>query len=249
MPKRHQIVNLCPIELIKMYFSAPVVSAKLVRRYKRFLADIELPNGEIVTVHCANPGSMAGLTEAGSQVLCSTSPNKNRKLPLSWEMIEVASGWVGINTSNPNKLVAEALAASKIQQLAHYPSVRSEVKYGENSRVDFLLSGEGLPDCYLEVKNVHFSRTLGLAEFPDSKTARGAKHLGELAKMVDVGHRAVMLYVIQRDDCSQFKIAADFDENYAEAHQAAKKTGVETLAFACKPSQKGIELSHELPFA
>lgn len=231
-----------------MEFPTPTITAKLVRRYKRFLADIELSSGEIMTVHCANPGSMAGLTSKGSRVICSTSPNKARKLPLSWELIEVPSGWVGINTSNPNKLVAEALQAANIPQLSHYPDVRSEVKYGQNSRVDFLLSGEGLPDCYLEVKNVHFSRTTGLAEFPDSVTARGAKHLGELSKMVAAGHRAIMLYVIQRDDCTQFSLAAEFDKTYSIAHESAKQSGVEFLAFACKISQKDVELSHELPF-
>ncbi|MCB9994112.1 MAG: DNA/RNA nuclease SfsA [Hyphomicrobiaceae bacterium] len=231
-----------------MDFSQPVVKGTLLRRYKRFLADIRLENGEETTVHCANPGAMAGLTDPGLPVICSTSPNLSRKLPLSLEMVRLASGWVGINTSLPNKLVAEALVTGAIAPLAHYGSIRPEFAYGTNSRVDFLLTGAGLPDCYVEVKNVHFSRIDGLAEFPDSPTARGAKHLRELAAVAKVGHRAVMLYVVQRADCASLSLAPDFDPDYVTAFKDAAREGVETLAYDCHLSGKGIMLRAALPF-
>lgn len=231
-----------------MDFSKPIVKGTLVRRYKRFLADVEPENGEVTTVHCANPGAMAGLADPGLPVICSTSPNKSRKLPLSLEMVRLETGWVGINTSLPNRLVAEALAERKIAALAPYENVRPEFPYGTNSRVDFLLSGDGHADCYVEVKNVHFSRTRGLAEFPDSPTARGAKHLGELAKVVDAGHRAIMLYVIQRDDCTNLSLAPDFDSAYVTAFKNASSRGVETLAFACHLSEQGIMLGPPVDF-
>ncbi|MCB1516888.1 MAG: DNA/RNA nuclease SfsA [Hyphomicrobiaceae bacterium] len=231
-----------------MDFSKPIVKGTLVRRYKRFLADVELENGELTTVHCANPGAMAGLADPGLPVICSTSPNTSRKLPLSLEMVRLETGWVGINTSLPNKLVAEALAERKIAALAAYESIRPEFPYGTNSRVDFLLSGDGQTNCYVEVKNVHFSRIGGLAEFPDSPTARGAKHLGELAKVVEAGHRAIMLYVVQRDDCASLSLAPDFDPAYVTAFKNASSRGVETLAFACHLSEQGISLGAPVEF-
>ncbi len=230
-----------------MKLNQPLIRATLLRRYKRFLADVRLENGEITTVHCANPGAMTGLDAPGMTIWLSDSGNPKRKLPLSWELAELPSGLVGINTALPNRIVAEALADRRILELADYTSFRPEVKYGENSRVDFLLTGDGLPDCYLEVKNVHLSRETGWAEFPDAATARGARHLAELANMVKSGQRAVNLFLVQRDDCTRFRLADDVDPAYAAAMAEAKAAGVEILAYACTLTREEITLSRPLP--
>ncbi len=230
-----------------MLLPQPVARGRLIKRYKRFLADIELEDGQLVTAHCANTGSMAGLTAPGLTVWLSHSSNPKRKLAWSWQSVELESGLVGINTAQPNRLVAEALAEKTIAPLAAYTNVRPEVKYGQKSRIDFLLTGEGLPDCYLEVKNVHFSREQGLAEFPDSVTIRGARHLEEMAKMVGDGHRAVTLYVVQRTDCTRFAFAADLDPAYAKAQGKAQTQGVESLAYSCQISPAEITLAASLP--
>ena len=188
-----------------MRFPSPLTEGRLVRRYKRFLADIELPGGETVTAHVANPGAMTGLAEPGMRVFLSRSDSKTRKLAWSWELVEADGTLVGINTAHPNGIVADAIASGDIPELAGYDLLRREVKYGVNSRIDILLIGAGRPDAYVEVKNVHLSRQKGLAEFPDSVTARGTKHLGELASMVAAGHRAAMLYLVHRGDCTRLQ--------------------------------------------
>ena len=230
-----------------MRFAAPLIPAVLVRRYKRFLADVELPSGEMVTVHCANPGSMIGLAAPGAQIWLSQSANPNRKLAHSWELIEVDLGsgaeLVGINTGHPNALAAEAIAAGVIPDLAGYASVRREVKYGNNSRVDFVLEGPPRPPCYVEIKNVHLMREPGLAEFPDAVTRRGARHLDELGRMVAAGSRAVMLYLIQISSARRFKLARDIDPAYGKAFDAACAAGVEAIAYRCGITRDGIEVT------
>jgi sugar fermentation stimulation protein A len=234
-----------------MRFPAPLIPATLVRRYKRFLADVVMPNGEEITVHVANPGAMTGLNTAGSRIWLSKSDNPARKLPYSWELIEVDFGasleLVGINTGHPNSIVAEAISAGAISELTGYSSIRREVKYGKNSRVDFLLESPDRPPCYVEVKNVHLMRQHGLAEFPDSVTARGAKHLDELADMVTQGHRAVMLYLIQIGSAGRFALAADIDPAYAKGFARAQAAGVEAIAYRCTISGDGIAVSGTVP--
>ena len=220
-----------------------LVTGRLIKRYKRFLADVELDGGETVTAHCANPGSMLGLAAPGSPVWLSKSDNPKRKLAYSWELIEADGTLVGINTSHPNALVREAIEAGAVPELTGYDSLRREVKYGQNSRIDILLEGGGKPTCYVEVKNVHLLRQPGLAEFPDSVTARGAKHLRELADMVAEGHRAVMFYLIQRGDCDRFAFARDIDPNYGAAFDAAIAAGVEAIAYRCTISTAEIHVT------
>ena len=230
-----------------MRFPSPLLEGRLVRRYKRFLADVELAGGEVVTVHCANPGSMLGLAEPGMRVLLSRSDRPGRKLPLSWELVEAPGcGLVGINTALPNRLVEEAIREGRIPGLAGYDRVRREVAYGRQSRVDFLLEAEGRSDAFVEVKNVHFSRLARLAEFPDSVTARGARHLDELAEMVAAGHRAAMVYVVQRTDSATFAICRDLDPKYAAAFERARAAGVEMLAYRYRISAEEISIAEAI---
>ncbi|WFE92215.1 DNA/RNA nuclease SfsA [Roseibium porphyridii] len=225
-----------------MKFSAPLVSGRLVKRYKRFLADVILDDdGSEVTAHCANPGSMLGLKEPGSKVWLSLSDNPKRKLKFSWEVIEADGALVGINTSHPNKLVEEALEDGRIDALTGFKTLRREVKYGKNSRIDLLLEAEDGSKTYVEVKNVHLMRKPGLAEFPDSVTARGAKHLAELADMVAEGHKAAMVFLVQRPDCDRLNLAADIDPAYAAAFEAASNAGVEAYAIGCDVRLDGID--------
>lgn len=229
-----------------MRFPDPLVPGRLVRRYKRFLADVELADGEIVTAHCANPGSMLGLVEPGSDVWLSPARNPKRKLKYTLELIRADGGLVGINTAHPNGIVAEAIGIARVPELAGYAHLRREVRYGRNSRIDILLEDEVLPACYVEVKNVHLRRAPELAEFPDSPTLRGAKHLAELADVVDVGGRAVMFYLVQRADCQRFALAGDIDPEYARSFEEARGRGVEALCYSCMMTTAGIELASRL---
>jgi sugar fermentation stimulation protein A len=229
-----------------MRFAEPLVEGRLLKRYKRFLADVAL-GAEVVTAHCANPGAMTGLALPGMRVLLSRAHNPARRLAWTWELAEADGALVGINASHPNQLAAEAIAAGTIPELAGYPTLRREVPYGTASRVDLVLSAPGRPDAYVEVKNVHLSRARGLAEFPDSVTARGTRHLGELARVAAAGGRAVMLYVVQRDDCDRFALAADVDPAYAAAFARAAAAGVEMLAYACRISPAEIAIARPLP--
>ncbi len=231
-----------------MQFPSPLIKGLLIRRYKRFLADVKLDDGEVVTAHCANPGSMKGVAEPGSEVWLSPATNPSRKLKYTWELVRVGRRLVGINSSAPNALAEEAIKKAWIPELASYGSLRREVRYGANSRIDLLLEDAGKPRCFVEVKNVHLKRQPGLAEFPDAVTARGTKHLGELANVVAAGERAVMLYLVQRSDCDRFALAADIDPTYAQALAMAQASGVEAFVYACKITRRAIRVDRALPF-
>jgi sugar fermentation stimulation protein A len=234
-----------------MQFTAPLIGGTLVQRYKRFLADVRLDTGEAVTATCPNTGSMLGLTTPGLAVWLSESDSPTRKYRHTWELVEADLGngptLVGINTGHPNKLVAEALEARRVKALAGYPGFRREVKYGRNSRIDLLLECAKKGLCYVEIKNVHLSRRHGLAEFPDSITERGTKHLAELADMVRAGHRAVMVYLIQRGDAKRLALARDVDPNYGAAFDAAIAAGVEAVALRCRMSPEEILIDRPVP--
>ena len=229
-----------------MDFEKPLVRGRLVKRYKRFLADVVLDSGEEITAHCANPGSMLGLNAPGSLVYLSRSDNPARKLAWSWEIIEADGALVGISTAHPNRLVEEALLAGLIPELSGFAGLRREVKYGKSSRIDILLEGADGGLTYVEVKNVHLMRQAGLAEFPDSVTARGAKHLVELEDMVRAGHRAVMVYLVQRPDCSELDFAADIDPAYAAALKQAMAGGVEAHAIGCEVTPEFIRATRKV---
>lgn len=233
-----------------MRFPEPLVKGVLQRRYKRFLSDIEL-NGETVIAHCANPGAMTGLDAPGSEVWLSANCNPKAKLDWRWELIRVDGHLVGINTAHPNGIVAEAVALGAIPELSGYGSLRREVKYGQNSRIDLLLEGERRPPCYVEIKNVHLKRDLvgheGAAEFPDSVTKRGAKHLAEMSDMVRDGARAVMVYLVQRGDCDHFRVAGDVDPIYAEALAEGMASGVEAICYDCSVGIEEITVARKLP--
>ncbi|SFG98669.1 DNA/RNA nuclease SfsA [Sulfitobacter dubius] len=234
-----------------MRFQTQLVPARLIRRYKRFLADCRLEEtGEEVIAHCANPGSMMGLAEPGSRIWLEPNDDPKKKLNYGWRLVDHENGhFTGVDTALPNRAMKAALIAREVAPLAAYTEVRPEVRYGENSRIDFLLSGDGLPDAYVEVKSVTLSRQTGLAEFPDSVTARGAKHLGELARMAEAGHRAVLLYLVQRTDCTQMTLAADIDPTYAAASQAARAAGLEIHAIGTHITPQAVTLAQPIPFA
>lgn len=224
----------------------PLIRGTLIRRYKRFLADVRLDDGSETTVHVANPGGMTGLAEPGMTVYLSDSRDPKRKLRHSWELVETAGGLVGVNTARPNRLAEAAISAGAIPELRGYTNLRREVRYGQNSRVDLLLSDQERPNCYVEIKNVHLRRAPGLAEFPDAVTARGRKHLADLSAVVAAGHRAALLFVVQRGDCDRFDIAADIDPAYAAAMKSAIAKGVEVLCYACRVDLDKIEIGRPL---
>jgi sugar fermentation stimulation protein A len=231
----------------RMDFPQPLARGRLVRRYKRFLADVVL-DGETdaVTIHCPNPGSMLGLAEPGATVWLSRSPDPRRKLACTLELVEANGALVGVNTMHPNRLVAEALAAARIPELAGYDTVRAEVKYGDASRVDFLLEGSGRPNCWVEVKGVTLSRRPGLAEWPDCTSTRAARHLRELQAVATAGDRAVVLFVVQRDDCAAVSVAADLDPVFAAELERAARGGVEILAYGCATGLETVNLHGRL---
>lgn len=236
-----------------MQFPQPLQRGVLLQRYKRFLADVAMETGETITAHCPNPGAMLGLNRPGMPVWVSRSQNTKRKLQLTLELVEANGGLVGVNTMLPNRLVAEALAGGVIAELAGYPNVRPEVKYGAASRVDFLLTSPmtelGRPSCWLEVKNVHLMRTPGLAEFPDCVAARSTRHLKELEAMVAAGDRAVALFVVQRTDCETFTACRDLDPAFAAGLDHAANAGVEVLVYDCEVTTYGVEIDRRIAWA
>ncbi|MEL6882876.1 MAG: DNA/RNA nuclease SfsA [Pseudomonadota bacterium] len=230
-----------------MRFQTDLLPATLIRRYKRFLADCTLENGTEVTAHCANPGSMMGLADPGTRIWLEPNDDPKKKLKYGWRLVEHGNGhFTGVDTSVPNRALRAALEQRQIAALAAYGTVLPEQKYGDRSRIDFLLREPGLPDAYVEVKSVTLSRAPGLAEFPDSVTARGARHLGALADMARAGHRAIMLYLVQRTDADRFALAADIDPAYAAAYAAASNAGVETLCFGTHITPQTITLGPAL---
>ncbi|MCE5248934.1 DNA/RNA nuclease SfsA [bacterium] len=230
-----------------MIFTQPLVPGILVRRYKRFLADVELPDGSVVTAHCANTGSMKQVSDPGSPVMLTTADNPDRKTKWDWQLIMVNGLWAGINTSVPNMLLREGFETGRIDVFRGYVTISMEVKYGErNSRADAVLSGPH-DKLFVEAKNVTLVENRR-ALFPDAVTARGAKHLEELAAMVRRGHRAAMFFLSQRMDSDSIGIAADIDREYARGIERAIAGGVEVIAWRAKVTVEGIELDSELPF-
>jgi sugar fermentation stimulation protein A len=231
-----------------MDFPSPLERGRLVQRYKRFFADVAMDDGRELTAHCPNPGAMLGLNTPGLPVWLSRSDDPKRKLAHTLELVEADGGLVGVNTMHPNRIIAEALAQDRIPELSGYASVRREVKYGEASRIDFLLTDPDRPACWLEVKNVHLSRTRGLAEFPDCVAARSTRHLRELEAMVAQGDRAAVLFVVQRTDCDIFAACHELDPAFARGLDHAAETGVEVLVHACGMTTANVSLAGRIPW-
>ena len=227
-----------------MRFSTRLIRGTLVQRYKRFLADVRLADGQIVTAHCTNTGSMMGCKEPGSTVYISRSDKQSRKLPYTWEMLQINRAWVGINTMHPNRLVAEAVEAGTILELIGYNTIRREVVTRPGTRLDLCLEGRnGL--CFVEVKNVTLAVD-GVAAFPDAVSERGTKHLKELMRLRRKGHRAAVVFVIQRPDCHSFRPADEIDAEYGRWLRKAIKAGVEVLPYRAKVTPKGISLTQRI---
>ncbi|OZG70048.1 sugar fermentation stimulation protein SfsA [Hahella sp. CCB-MM4] len=221
----------------------------LIRRYKRFLADIELENGEVITIHCPNTGSMKGCAEPGSQVYYSRAANPKRKYPFTWELGRTPEGhWICVNTSRPNEMVGEAIRNGVIEELAGYEHHRPEVRYGsQGSRADWFLSGHpNLPDCYVEVKNATLLEN-GVGYFPDAVSTRASKHLEELSDMVRSGFRSVLCYVVNHSGIDSVQAARHIDPVYAESVKKAHAAGVEVLAYKSCLSVSEMVLDHRVP--
>ncbi|MCF7854403.1 MAG: DNA/RNA nuclease SfsA [Candidatus Pacebacteria bacterium] len=227
-----------------MQFHGPLIHGRLMRRYKRFIADVVLDDGRQISAHCPNSGSMKTCQTPGWRVLLTTSENPKRKYRCTWELVHNGVCWIGINTLRANAVVLEGIHRGVVGELAGYDEIRREVRYGTNSRIDLLLSREGDPRlCYVEVKNVTLVGEDGSYCFPDAVTIRGRKHLDELSSMVAEGHRAVMLYVIQRSDGCGFRAAHEIDPGYAAALREALAAGVEAYAYRADVSPQGIRLA------
>ncbi len=227
-----------------MRFSPPLIRGTLIKRYKRFLADVRLDSGQIVTAHCTNTGSMLGCNQPGSRVYVSRSNRQGRKLAYTWELIEVDGTWVGINTFHPNRLVADAIETGVIAELQGYASIRREVRVGAHTRLDLCLEGSN-GNCYVEVKNVTLALE-GVAAFPDAVSERGTKHLKELLRLKRKGHRAAVVFVIQREDCNSFRPADEIDSEYGRWLRKAIKAGVEALPYRARVTPRKIVLLNRL---
>ncbi|MFP4087120.1 MAG: DNA/RNA nuclease SfsA [Desulfobacteraceae bacterium] len=221
-----------------------LIQGTLLRRYNRFMADVRLRNGHVVTAHCPNSGSMQGCSEPGRPVYLSRHANPKRRLKYTWEMIHMATSWVGVNTLIPNRLVAASIQAGQVDAISGYPVLRREVKYGGNSRIDLLLEQDG-DRCFVEVKNCTLVNHKK-AYFPDAVTARGLKHLVSLQREVANGHRAVMFYLVQRMDALGFSPADHIDAIYGAELRKAVQNGVEIMAYDVIINRKGIRLHRPL---
>ncbi len=220
---------------------------RLIKRYKRFLADVELDSGETVTAHCSNSGRMTGCNQPGQPVYLSFHDNPKRKLKYTWEMIEMPTSLVGVNTLVPNRLVAKALGSRQVPELAGYDQVATEVSVNRHSRLDIKLTGQGMPDAYVEIKNCTLVEN-GCAMFPDAPTTRGQKHLGDLARLKSDGARAVIFFLIQRTDAVRFAPADAIDPDYGRILRKVAKKGVEIIAYDVKITTTGIRLRNALPW-
>ncbi len=229
-----------------MKFNKKLLQGTLIKRYKRFFADIKYKN-KVITAHCPNPGSMMGLINKGNEVYFSKSDNPDRKLKYTLEIIKVKNAKIGINTLLANKIVLEALENKKIKQLSKFINIKREAKFSKKTRFDFLLSNDK-EKCFLEVKNVTLLREKKIAEFPDAITSRGTKHLDELCVAKIKGYQSYILYLIQREDCDSFKIAKDIDEKYKIAFTNALKSGVKILCYDCKLNNEEIKLNKEINY-
>ena len=229
-----------------MLFPRPLVRGRLVQRYKRFFADVELDDGGLVTAHCPNPGAMLGLKEPGLPAWLTPVDNPKRSLRFTLEMVEADGGLVGINTMHPNRLAEEAILAGRVPEVAGYARLRREVRYDSDSRIDLLLEDDARPPCWVEVKNVHLRREQGLAEFPDCVAVRSTKHLKALERRVVAGERAVALFVVQRMDCDAFAACRDLDPVFAAGLATAADAGVEVLIYACRMDLGGVEIERRI---
>ena len=227
-----------------MIFKDKLISGHFIKRYKRFFIDVKI-GSNIVTAHCPNTGSMLGLLKKGNRVWLSKSDNLNRKLKFTVQIIEDRKTKVGINTHLTNKIVLNSLLAKEIKDFRNFSTIRREVKFGENTRFDFLVIN-GNKKVFIEVKNVTLSRHKGIAEFPDAVTSRGLKHIKELLNAKKEGYDIYLFYVVQRDDCNKFELAKDIDPEYCELLVKAVKKKLKILCFDCKFSTKGIKLNREI---
>jgi sugar fermentation stimulation protein A len=224
----------------------PLIRGTLLRRYQRFLADVRLDDGRTVTAHCANTGRMTGCAEPGRPVYLSHHPDTRRKLSYSWQLIEMPTSRVGVNTQIPNRLVAESIAAGRVAELTGYRSVQREASVGRHTRIDLLLRGARRRDCLVEVKNCTLVSD-GVARFPDAVTARGRKHLEALRTAIGQGMRAVIFFLIQRMDARHFEPADAVDPAYGLVLRAAAAAGVEVLAYDVDIDLAAIRLARRVP--
>ncbi len=225
-----------------------LIPATLLKRYKRFLVDVKLQSGETVTAHCPNTGSMAGCSEPGRKVYMSVHDNPRRKYKYTWELIAMPTSLVGVNTLVPNRLVSKSIEQQLIPELSQYNEVKREVKIGEHSRIDLLLTGSSDERCYVEIKNCTLVNE-GVAQFPDAVTTRGLKHIIELENLVKAGHRCMMFYFIQRMDARVFRPADHIDPAYGRRLRQAAEKGIEILAYDVRISLQRIELNNNIPCA
>lgn len=228
-----------------MHLTLPTLEGRLLKRYKRFLADVELDDGTVVTAHCPNTGSLLGCMEPGSRVVLRDSQDPRRKLRYTFQSIRVGRSLVNVDTALPNAVVADAVARGAVPELAGYASLRREVAYGRGSRIDLLLEAEGRPRCFVEIKSTTLARGR-TALFPDAVTARGRKHLAELSDAVRAGDRAVQFFFVSRGDVARFAPADDIDPDYGRALRAAAEAGVELLAYAARVRPDRLELARRL---